>query len=114
MKYLLIVLWLILPVLGFNQNTLTPAEIKFAASYIKYLEKKDSINNEIIKEYERKTELEESARLEYGQIVKWQDDQLELYKEVNKNLIKINDNNKKANAIKIALSFLLGYLVGNK
>lgn len=112
MKWIVICL-LILPASSFSQ-TLTPEEVKFAAAYIKFLEKKDSINSEIIKNYELKSELELTARVSYENIIKLQDKQLEMYSQIRDDIHKISCKENKFNITHNLISFLVGFIIGKK
>lgn len=103
--------------LALNSNILcqelTNDDIKFAARYILYLEKRDSLNTEIIKAYEIKSIDEEYARNLYANIDSLQNKQLETYDRILDKLHHINTSEtEKTNFVTLVLTFIFGVLVG--
>ena len=107
--------WVILLALNFNISAqeLTPADIKFAARYIIYLEKKDSVNTAIINEYVIKSIEETKARAIYADIDSLQNAQLKSYDRIIDRLDKINlKETKKQSWLQSAVSFIIGFVLG--
>lgn len=99
-------LWLSSLSIFCQPDTLTQDEIKFAARYIIYLEKKDSISQEIIKEYSIKDSLELNYRYKSATVDSLQQIQLKTYSEI------LNPVSQKPKIINYIIALAIGYFLG--
>jgi len=106
MKLILILSLCLISSFSIGQDTLTQDEIKFAARYIVYLEKKDSISQEIIKEYVIKDSLELNFRNSSTKIDSIQQLQLRTYGEI------LNPVSQKPKIINYIIALAIGYFLG--